>query len=1312
MRKEKMLKEIIDNREKLSKLYKVSVADEINMKKFNVAQALYAPNIYLEDVLCMIDTTLFGNGKNGVILTTNGYYSRELGDNYTFNFDEVEGLTLSNDNKIIVKKNDGSILSFRNIIDKSCIDVYRSLLDIYKTTINTTSVSAVSEERKKLMDFIDESEKETIKNMISDLYTSSSIYEVNQIKLANAINAFSPRTDRRNVFAFLDFSIFGSGKEGLIFENDKLTFKYLNTKFTFFYRDFSEMHVLHNTNTKEITRIAIVYNDNSFNHIEINDMPFTDSNKLFIFSDILKFIKMLYKKYEIEKYEDTELYFESTMDLLLKRYQTSLATGAVHLGDGIDKERFDKAKKVYAKNAIWEQTYLLAESNLIGNSRNGCIITFWGIYSREYGEDVVVYFSDIEDIDADEDHLYITLKNGTKTVVSNGIFYENQLCSLLKGIIYFYSYYVSNTEKYNLKRSKYNYLEMIKSFDETYDDKEVEWINNQILLGNPKASIELANRYRFGNGIEKDIDKSIEILNSLQSAVANRILGEIYYTGDSVEKDTKLAEKYFKRASKLGDLEAEVWLANYDFLGVNREVNYDRAFTRYKELVDKIEENKLPMSLKSNIGLCYRFGYGCNKDYIKAEYWLKNAINADSYFKYLIAELYVDKEEFAEKLNEGIVYLEELVNKGYAKAMAKLGELYFVGRNVEIDHVKAYDLLKQSSELGDFQGEYYFGIFTILNNKDNLNYEDAFLNISKSADKLYPPAVRDLGIMYQYGIGTNKDISKAKIYFDNAAELGDEYSKEWREHTKKFLNRIKLMNSCIDSNIEFEFDTNEDINLIWDPLKEKNICGLHKVIFDYPLLVKSEIVDKNIKELKVNKDAFVEASKLGTNVFSAASTANITKNFNTFFQRQGHGTAAEYAGHVSDLLKFKNAKWLGTDNALNGADRSVNGQLIQTKFCKDYSTLKQSCVENGQYKYIDKKTGKPMMLEVANDKKSIEAAERMMTELFGEDGKSLIKVSKYSTKQAQNIAKFGNIDSLVVDSKLGIVNARNAMGITMAISYATSLINGDNMEDATNKAIQVGVNTFGITFASTVISAQLSKTSIVKGVEVSNKLVGDGVRKVLTRATMGNGSKTMSQTMAKNLVKSNIVTSIATTAVLSSADIARLISGRISKEQLCKNVSVTAAGVAGGSAGYYAGAAVGSFILPIPVVGTFVGGLVGASIAGMTTGNIVGMTLDQFIKNDGDQMIEIFNNVLREESENYLLSVDEINYVIDRIQESDILTAKGLRDIYASDDREMYCTKLIIPIVEEVCEIRPFIITPKDDDIYEYVEEYIDAEII
>lgn len=69
----------------------------------------------------------------------------------------------------------------------------------------------------------------------------------------------------------------------------------------------------------------------------------------------------------------------------------------------------------------------------------------------------------------------------------------------------------------------------------------------------------------------------------------------------------------------------------------------------------------------------------------------------------------------------------------------------------------------------------------------------------------------------------------------------------------------------------------------------------------------------------------------------AYGTVNKVFDEEKFHARQGHGFAAERANNLYDKLTGHKAEIVGDDNALNGADRIVDGIEIQSKYCKERS---------------------------------------------------------------------------------------------------------------------------------------------------------------------------------------------------------------------------------------------------------------------------------------------------------------------------------------------------------------------------------------
>ena len=131
-----------------------------------------------------------------------------------------------------------------------------------------------------------------------------------------------------------------------------------------------------------------------------------------------------------------------------------------------------------------------------------------------------------------------------------------------------------------------------------------------------------------------------------------------------------------------------------------------------------------------------------------------------------------------------------------------------------------------------------------------------------------------------------------------------------------------------------------------------------------------------------------------------------------FNGRQGHGYAAEQGNNLYDTINGRNAEILGDDNAKNGPDRIVDGQLIQTKYCQNANASVNSGFKNGKYRYLDS-NGNPMQLEVPSDQ--YDEAIRIMEEKIRKgqvpgcknpkDASKIIRKGNITLKQAINIAK-------------------------------------------------------------------------------------------------------------------------------------------------------------------------------------------------------------------------------------------------------------------------------------------------------------------
>lgn len=466
----------------------------------------------------------------------------------------------------------------------------------------------------------------------------------------------------------------------------------------------------------------------------------------------------------------------------------------------------------------------------------------------------------------------------------------------------------------------------------------------------------------------------------------------------------------------------------------------------------------------------------------------------------------------------------------------------------------------------------------------------------------------------------------------------------------------------------------------------------------------TEEKDSN-NEIKLNKKTHY-GSEAGGIANGTYNTVNKLYDEEKFRARQGHGFAAERVEHLYDKLTGHDAKILGDDNIKNGADRIVDGTLIQSKCCRTGRACINECYDkNGNFRYL--MDGKPMKIEVPSDK--FDGAVKALEEKIRDgnvpgvtnpaEAKNIVKKGHFTYNQIKNIAKAGTIESITYDSVNGVITSTSSFGITATMTLATSIWNGEDVETALRTATYSGLKVGGTAFVTTVMSSQLSKaglnSTLVGSSEVIVSFMGPKASAVLINAFRTGkpiyGAAAMKS--AAKLLRSNAITAGVTVIVLSSADVINIFRGRISGKQLFKNFTSTISTVGGGTGGWIAGAAAGSAILP--GVGTVIGGLIGSVTGGTVAGKVNDAVVGNFIENDADEMVKIIQDEFMILAEDYLLNQKEAEKSIDKLSEQ--LDGTLLKDMFASDDREEFARSILVPIVENEIKKRKHIGTVSDE---------------
>lgn len=463
-----------------------------------------------------------------------------------------------------------------------------------------------------------------------------------------------------------------------------------------------------------------------------------------------------------------------------------------------------------------------------------------------------------------------------------------------------------------------------------------------------------------------------------------------------------------------------------------------------------------------------------------------------------------------------------------------------------------------------------------------------------------------------------------------------------------------------------------------------------------------EVYKQNKKDAKKTMDILCAKSGMIPGVvYGNVSTASTLYGMDKLQTPRGHGFAAERANHVTDLLKGRTARLVGDNNAKNGPDRIVDNIFIQSKYCKTGSKCIAECFENGRFRYM-LPGGKPMNIEVPSDlyEDAVRAMEHRIAkgEVPGiknpQQAREIVRKGQFTYEQAKNIAKFGNVDSLLYDVKNGTIIVTRTTSISAAITFAVSIWNGETWDNALKQAVCSGISVGSISYAVTIISSQLSRAGIEQlfmgSTEKLVGIMGPKASAVLANSFRSGtniyGAAAMKSTA--KLLRGNIVTGVASTVVLSTADVVNIFRGRISAKQLFKNVTTTAASVAGGTMGWTAGTAAGAAIgSVIPGFGTVAGGIVGTAVGvlgslagGAVSSKAANAVMDSFIEDDAEGMLRIIEHTFQKMAEDYLLNEKEAVNVVEVLRNS--LTPKTLKDMFACKNQEAYAEALLREIVE------------------------------
>lgn len=445
-------------------------------------------------------------------------------------------------------------------------------------------------------------------------------------------------------------------------------------------------------------------------------------------------------------------------------------------------------------------------------------------------------------------------------------------------------------------------------------------------------------------------------------------------------------------------------------------------------------------------------------------------------------------------------------------------------------------------------------------------------------------------------------------------------------------NQKSVIKSLLDYIINSGWSrcVNESIDAVDDTVLEET----SEIISEkFDTFQKSEAKLRENISLNNQQDFSTRSVELNMNSSLKSELSNNQIN-DRFGGGQGHGHVGEQYGNVKDTLLGKHAVPKGNDHSKNGADRIVNGQLVQTKYCATAGKSISQCFDKGTAKYVQ--NGKMMKIEVPRDQyakslelmaKKIEAGQ-VPNESNPNNAKLYVKKGAISYEHAQIATKsiFDRKSEIPLrDKKNNVVRDKSGNVVMKKVTFGEKLIwsAGGDFLTGVRVALPTAVISGVWIFCNNVWKGQDSEEAL------KNSLLGMAkpcltAGSVYCVSSQFAGSKLGQQTgkmlFGNSYTKKEITNKVTggmalglTMAMVVGPDVIDCLRGRMSMNQLIKNTVVSGVGMAGGAA---MGGAVGSVV---PVVGTAIGAVTGGIIGSVAAKKI----LDNFVEDDAVLMIAI-----------------------------------------------------------------------------------------
>ena len=296
-----------------------------------------------------------------------------------------------------------------------------------------------------------------------------------------------------------------------------------------------------------------------------------------------------------------------------------------------------------------------------------------------------------------------------------------------------------------------------------------------------ESQFELANFYMKGNANSRQYAKAAEWYRKAASRGHVRSmfeLGKLLHQGLGVEQDITQARRFVTEAADSGLLEATTYLAQLNDTDVPQiltERVSTTTLTDDEEIGDTTTQKEFSLvraePTEENIdhyklGIAYLTGDGKEKNVYEAAQHFKIAAN-DGHGKaqYQLAKLYEQGIGVKQDIKLSRHWLEKASTAGVISAKRDLQ------KTSELKENKTEKKTKKEQN-SDAETQFQLGIQHLTGNEKVMDTSKASKLLLNAAQQDHARAQYQLGIMYEKAIGFERDLKKAREWYQKAANAG------------------------------------------------------------------------------------------------------------------------------------------------------------------------------------------------------------------------------------------------------------------------------------------------------------------------------------------------------------------------------------------------------------------------------------------------------------------------------------------------------------------------------------------------------------